>query len=390
MWYRVVMRGSLKETSPGVWRVRYDAGTDPATGKRLQRNATVHGGKRAAEARLRTLLAEADKPVGSRMTLGALLAEHVAHGRRVGLAPTTIAGRQRIGERLPPWLAAKPISDVSGADLDRFYGQLSAQGTGAPMIQAFHVAIKAAYSQALKWGYVQTNPAMRATPPRVRRATVAVPDLSDVQAMVEAAAASRQPEMATVITTLVLTGMRRGELCALRWSDVDWDRGRLRVEHSVWQEGRAYGVKATKTSTVRYLALDELTAGILAARRERAEAQAAQAETTIGPASYVFSPEPGGTVPLMPDNVTHVVGDLAKNLGLDIHTHTFRHFAITTLIGSGVDARTVAGRAGHSDPSMTLRVYSGYLAQRDLAAANILGALMAPTTGDGLRADTAG
>lgn len=88
---------------------------------------------------------------------------------------------------------------------------------------------------------------------------------------------------------------------------------------------------------------------------------------------YILSRSADGSSPCMPDDLTHAYRRVAQSLGLGGHFHELRHFAATVAIASGGDVRTVAGRLGHADPSVTLRVYSDALEERDRALAGVLG-----------------
>ena len=101
---------------------------------------------------------------------------------------------------------------------------------------------------------------------------------------------------------------------------------------------------------------------------------------------FVLSPAADGSVPYNPDTLTDYYKRAAKKLGVATHFHGLRHFSATTAISEGVDVRTVAGRLGHADPSMTLRVYAHALEARDREAgilgSKVLGSLRAQTGDD--------
>jgi len=99
----------------------------------------------------------------------------------------------------------------------------------------------------------------------------------------------------------------------------------------------------------------------------------------LGPDAFIFSPYVDCSLPFRPDNVTNFFIRVRDDLKLpNVRLHDLRHFTATQLIGAGVDVRTVAGRLGHTDPSMTLRVYSHALEERDRAAAAVMGRVLTP------------
>ena len=91
---------------------------------------------------------------------------------------------------------------------------------------------------------------------------------------------------------------------------------------------------------------------------------------------YIFASDPTGAAPWHPDWPTHAFAFICKSLSLDFHLHQLRHFTATQLIAAGVDIRTVSGRLGHSDPTVTLRVYSHVVESADLRATEIMSGLL--------------
>ena len=135
--------------------------------------------------------------------------------------------------------------------------------------------------------------------------------------------------------------------------------------------------KSTKTDRDRNIALDRVAVALLTRHRAQVDEWARQADAGVIDAAYVFSPYIDGGKPFRPDNVTNFFMRVRDDLGLKtVRLHDLRHFTATQLIGQGVDVRTVAGRLGHSDPSVTLRVYSDVIEERDRAAASIMGEVL--------------
>jgi hypothetical protein len=166
------------------------------------------------------------------------------------------------------------------------------------------------------------------------------------------------------------TGARRGELCALRWSNVDLDRGVITLRRAISQFGRERSEKDTKTHQQRRLTLDPETVTVLAEHWERCQERAASVGEVLGRDAFVFSLVPDSSTHLVPSSVSQRYSRLAARLGVETHLHCLRHYSATELIGAGVDVRTVAGRLGHSGGGVTtLRVYAAWLAEADQRAA---------------------
>jgi integrase len=189
------------------------------------------------------------------------------------------------------------------------------------------------------------------------------------------------PVLSAAIMLAALTGCRRGELCGLRWPDVDRDRRLLHVRRSVKveSEGNRLAIGPTKTHQDRAVSLDDVMLAVIETHRSRAEQWAAQAQVEIDADGYILTMNPTGATPTNPDVITRAFVRLTHRLGVTCRFHDLRHFTATQLIGAGVDPSVVGGRLGHADATTTLRVYSHALEARDRGAAEVLGSLMAPT-----------
>jgi integrase len=184
-------------------------------------------------------------------------------------------------------------------------------------------------------------------------------------------------DFATFIVLAAMTGARRSELLALRWSDIDYKGGRITFARGIVFGTEGLVEKDTKTHAVRRVALDPRTAEVLAAHHERVNERAAQCGAVIASDAYVFSHEPDGSEPWRPDSTTRAFRLLLAKAGLrGVRLHDLRHYVATQLLAAGVDVRTVAGRLGHRNASTTLNVYSHFLQDADEQAANVLAKLL--------------
>jgi len=184
-----------------------------------------------------------------------------------------------------------------------------------------------------------------------------------------------------MIWVAATTGMRRGELCALRWSDVETLAATITVRRSISDLPGRMEVRPTKSRRVRRIAIDPATTMVLVRQRDTAEKRCRDVGIQLGDDSYVWSQEPDHSSPWRPDRVTHSFGRVRALAGLPTtRFHHLRHFAATMMLASGVDVRTAAGRLGHADSSVTLRTYAHVMEERDRDAAALLGALLVDRT----------
>jgi integrase len=362
----------------GHWQLRVFAGLDPVTGKERRVSRTFHGGKRAADAELRKFIAATESmSAGTSARLSYLFAEWIRHLTVIGRKPTTLHGYEGKARAIVEGLGDPTLDKITPAMLDDFYSRCISAGLSATSVRHYHRVLGTALRQAERWGWVASPITRRAQPPTPAREEMVVPTPAEVQALLVEARDSRNPNGQAILLFAALTGMRRGELCALRWTDIDFEDSRVTVRRSIYQTTKETGETDTKTRSVRKIALDPLGVEVLRRQRDRVEAEAAMAEVEIVPNAFVFSTSADGSAYTYPDSVSQYVGRLCRRLGIPkIHLHSLRHFAASQLISAGVDVRTVAGRLGHSDPSVTLKVYSHAIEARDREAAAILGRVL--------------
>lgn len=368
------MRGSITRRGK-AWRLKIDVNPDPVTGARRYVTRTVHGTKSDAEAALTALLAEASAGVtlGHTGTLGELLDRWFAGAH---LAPSTRNDYDSaMRNHIPAALRKMPVWKLHAHDLDALYTHLLAQGVGPIRIRRVHNIISAALKQAVKWGWIARNPAVDASPPPLRRKEPNVPTVDEVRQILAAA----DEGLAVFLRLSAHLGARRGEVCALQWSDVDIAAGQLTIRRAWSDGGRGVGMvlKGTKTDRSRTIALDRLAGAMLTTWHRRLAELALSAGGHPGP--WVFPADPfDGTTAVRPDRMTHRFEQLRTNLHLrtDLELRHLRHFAATVLLAAGHDPKTVSGRLGHARTSTTLDIYAAWVPARDRDAADELGRLL--------------
>jgi integrase len=225
------------------------------------------------------------------------------------------------------------------------------------------------------WEWVATNPATNATPPRLVKPKLSPPSADQVDELLHAAD-EYDPELGHFLHISASTGARRGEVCALRWSNLDTKRMTLTIERSIAEVPGGLKEKDTKTHADRRIALDSETLEVFEAQRAIATDRANQVGMKIATNAYVFSREPDCLVPWTPGNVTNQFQAIRNQLGFDkMRLHDLRHFAATRLMAAGIPVRTVSGRLGHANPSTTLSVYAHFVEASDQDAALVMGNL---------------
>jgi integrase len=348
---------TVREKKPGVWEVRVFTGRDEA-GRPTQVSRTVHGTKKDAQRVAAELTLKPSHAAGRTVTelLDAWLELNEA-----SWAPATVRDERSRAEfvKADP-LGTMALARLSVADVDRWHARLRKAGIGEASIRNRQVVLQAALAQAVRWGWLSTNVASAARFTQRKRASRETITTPEVRAVLEAAL-NVGPGAALALRLAAVTGARRSELAALRWDDLAGNR--LRIDSSVAIDRRsADGPELiddiTKTANRRVVTVDESTVAMWEAYRL----------SFADPGDWVF----GLFEPANPDRIGYWWRRARELSGIDRswRLHDLRHWSATEAIGSGHDVRTVAGRLGHANPAMTLRVYAHVLerAEQEVAA----------------------
>jgi integrase len=354
------VKGSMTQLGPGTFRLRVYIGR---TGKGAvrHRHRTFHGGKRAAEDALRRFVAEieGERPeLPEDCTLTELLERWLKHIEAERTRYTLADYRQKIDKRINPTLGKVRLSRLSPILLDATYRSWTKDGLSPATVRKLHAIVAAACHQACKWGNLVNSPTDRATLPRAEhheRGTVTGDEIAAILSDMEVTDGDVLP---TAIVLGALTGARRGELCALRWSDLNVSTRGLRIARSLTVRATDWTEGPTKSRHTRPVQLGDVALYVLECRRQAQEALAVDVGVQLVKDPFVLSRAADGSLPCLPDGLTLGFRRLAMKLGLPWHFHDLRHFAATVAMTSGVNPRAVADRLGHADPALTMRVYT--------------------------------
>ena len=282
-----------------------------------------------------------------------LLDAWLEHIENVGRSPSTLYGYRRLVRQLPPGFLAQPLAKVTPKVVDDLYRFLARQTSRKPAtVLRFHTVLRAAFAQAVRWGWLDRNPIERATPPRVHSIETVPPTVVDVLRVLDRAAASRNPENAIVFRIVAATGCRWGEVCALKWSDVDLDgdAARVVIRRAVLDlEGRRT-MYDTKTHALRWIRIDGETARMLRAQRDSAKELADAAGVVFSTDDFVFPRSPGSSEPLPPNRIGQAWRRLCREVGVDARLHDLRHLQASLLLDAGEAITTVSARPATGTP----------------------------------------
>jgi integrase len=317
------------------------------------------GGKRDAAKALDRLVAEVDakRHTGSGATFGKLLDLWLAKVEDLGRTQSTLESyRIHVRKHIRPALGDVRLDKLTAHKLDEYFQGLRAKGLAPATVKLDHAVVSAALSLGVDYEWLPSNPAktIRLRDPDRRPVTGLTVDQlrtlyfgkDDKNGKHLKGALEEDPDVAVVIALAALTGCRRGELCGLKWSDVDWDRQCIKVERALLPVTGGQVEGTTKTGKARTVFLGEDGMAIL--RRYWDEKRGLLAKDPDG---WLLSYD-GGTTPMRAKSLTAYMARLGKRLGIPVHFHQLRHFAATELNAAGVDLPTAAAQLGHSPAVM--------------------------------------
>jgi integrase len=307
---------------------------------------------------------------GQATTVGAYLADWLAHVR-TRVRPTTYEGYEvLIRLHIAPSLGSVLLTDLSPLDVQRLYGRLLApdgpRALSAGTVLNAHLVLTQALGQAVRWGLVAANPAAGAQPPRPRRAELHSVD-SDLAARILAAATGSEIELAVALA--IGTGMRRGEILALRWADVDEPRETAYVRRNLQPtaDGLVFGEPKTRRAR-RAVALPRFLEPFFERQARSQERRRRLASEFWQDLDLIVDGGLGG--PINPDTFSSAWRRLVKKHGFPhVRFHDLRHAHATLMLLKGVHPKIVSERLGHASIGITLDTYSHVLPSMQAEAA---------------------
>jgi integrase len=239
-----------------------------------------------------------------------------------------------------------------------------------------HYIIRGVLERAVRWQHLGVNKAAMAEAPSPNHTEPDPPSAEEAAALLNAAWIDL--EWGLLLWLTMITGPRRGEVSAMRWRHLDFERAVLWVHRSNTQTKAGIKEKETKTGQRRRIALDPHTLELLTAHRDLWEQRCEALGRALDPESFLFSPAPDGSTPYAPRAISQRYRRMAIKLKLrSTRIHSLRHYSATELVAAGVNLRTVAGRLGHgSGGATTLKVYAAWVDEADRRAATTMANIM--------------
>ena len=360
--------GHIRERSRGAYELRYSLGTDPATGKRKLATTTVRGSLKDAEKELRRLLRSIDTGEHvdpTRITVREWLVSWLA-AVRAEIAPKTHERySELVNHFLAPGLGNLLIAKLAPVHIQETYASWAERGRrdgkpgglSAQTRRHLHRVLSAALSRAVEQQIIARNPCdvFRKRLPKVERHEMTALDTAQSRQLLDAI---RNHRVYWPVLIALATGARRGEISALRWRNLDLDRGTARIVESLEQTKAGLRFKPPKSGKARAVtlpafALDELR------RLKREQAQALLRLGVRQNGDTLLCTRADGQ-PMPPRSLTHEFAKLSGKVdGVPrVRFHDLRHSHATQLLLAGVHPKVAQERLGHSSISVTPDLYS--------------------------------
>ena len=351
--------GNIRKRKDGRWEGRYTVGHDPETGKAIIKNVL---GKTQAEVKekLKKAIEEnvgIDYGRAKTYTVGTWLEVWMENYAKVKLRPSTFKTSQGfLKNHIKPQIGGIPLADLTSLDLQRFYKHLldggrvdrieakkKPKGLAPKTVRNIHQMIGSAYNLAMEQNLVSKNPTQGCALPKVEHKEMKTLTADQLSAFFQEARDSGVYELYYLD---LATGLRRGELLGLKWTDVDLDRGVLKIQRAISrQNGKVVEAPLKTKNAYRTLPLSADAIDVLMQQRRK-----------TGNSEWVFPSPTGG--PMSPDSVLHMLQRVLKRAGLPrIRFHDLRHTFAVASLRAGDDIKTVQGNLGHATAAFTLDVY---------------------------------
>lgn len=370
--------GNIRKRSDGRWEGRYTAGHDPVTGKRITKNVL---GKTQAEVRekLRRTIEETrglDVARAGEYTVGQWLEVWFNDYAMLKVRPSSHQTyRGYLDHHIKPYIGNIPLTKLSSLDLQRLYKKLLSdgrvdrieskkqpKGLSAKTVRNIHQIISSALKLAIEQRLIARNPADGCALPKAERKEMQTLPVEQLTSFLREAKDSGVFALYYIDLT---TGLRRGELLGLKWSDIDLEKGDLRVRRQIGRiNGKIIEMPLKTKNAYRTLPLSADAIDVLMQQRRK-----------TGNSEWVFPSPTGG--PMSPDSVLHMLHRVLKRAGLPkVRFHDLRHTFATLALQNGVDIKTVSGMLGHFSAGFTLDTYAHVTTAAKREAARTMGNIL--------------
>ena len=370
--------GTIRKRSDGRWEARIIIG-HKNDGSPMYKSAFAKTQKSALKQlhQLIDLYRDVDLTEDSRMTLGEWLDKWLDEYMIFTIRESTLDSyRAMVKNQVKPFIGGKQIASLTTADMQKFYNKIKKEGRvrehpihgktlADSMVRGVHMMLHEALDTAVKERLIAKNPTNGTTVPKCNYPEKQI--LGDNQLETFLEAIKGHEYWCDFFYVEVMTGLRRGEICGLRWQDINFEENKLQVKRSVSvKKGGGVSIGETKTETgVRCIQMPPSVAELLKSKKQTA--------ITKWVFPHFLHPEQ----PISPASAYRKLKVILKNAELPlIRFHDLRHTFATHATQGGVDPKTLAGILGHTNASFTLDTYTHVTSDMQKSASAVVGNMM--------------
>ena len=366
-----------RKTKKGVhYELTVEGERDPETGKRQRYYKTVKGTEKEAKAELRRMITEVEQGIAIRklpMKVSEWMDQWVENYLPHVEETTRVGYKTKIKCYIKPALGDILVQSLRAYHVQKMVNDMMAKGLSAKNIKDTYNNVNAAMKKAVVLRMIPYNPCEGVSLPKVKRYQAKVYNITNIHKILELA---QETDMYLPILLLVSFGLRRGELLALRWSDIDFENKLLKVRNNMVRGEKGFIIKAPKSQAgIRDLHIGDDLLEELRQAREQYLADKLAYGRGFQNLNFVIRQADGS--PIKPDSMTQKWERFLEHHKLPhIRLHDLRHSHATALIMAGVNPKVVQQRMGHSDVNITLNTYTHVLPEMDIEAAELLDQMM--------------
>ncbi len=369
--------GNIRKRKDDRWEGRYTAGRAPETGKAIYKNVLAKTQKECKEKLIQAIkeCEQVDTVKSEQYTVGQWMDVWFENWAKVKVRPSSHQTyRGYIENHIKPRIGDVPLAKLTTLDLQKLYKDLlnggrvermeakhQPKGLSAKTVRNINQVISSAMDFAKEQRLILTNPTDGCALPKPAHKEMKTLSADQLAAFLREAKESGVFELYYIE---LATGLRRGELLGLKWSDIDFNQGVLHIRRQIARIGGEVVEAPLKTeNSYRTLPIGADAVGILLEQRKRTHSD------------YVFPSPKGG--PISPDSVLHMLHRVLKRAGLpEVRFHDLRHTFATLALQNGVDIKTVSGMLGHYSAGFTLDTYAHVTTAAQKQAAQTMGNLL--------------
>lgn len=372
------MRGNIRQRAKNSWTITIELPKDEITGKRKQKYYTVRGNKKEAEKFLTEKLRELDTGIlidTNKMRFGDYL-DYWKEKTFVNLEITTAEGYiQKIDKHIKPYLANIYLESLKPLHLQNFYeeklknGKLDGKGgLSARTVLSIHRIIHSALEQAVKWQLVIRNVADAVEPPKAKKYEAKY--LTDKQTE-ELIKVCKNSDIYIPIMIAIYTGARRGEILGLNWSNVNLDKGFIKIIDNLCATQKGLIIKKPKTNSgIRTIAISNELIKVLKQHKINQMKNKMRYGELYQENNMVCCYEDGRL--FNPKRFSAKFHELLEKNNLPIiRLHDLRHSHASLLVKLGIQPKEISQRLGHSNIGITMDLYSHLYEETDRKVADM-------------------